>query len=215
MRVRWTIGLLGLVATLLTSCDLLASTTPSATWEPLPTIVPSATPMPPTITSTAAPSATATFSPLPSRTPTATPKPTSTAQSTSTPICTVQPSATSSPQPSVTATPTPQQDATGTSVATVVPRATAAGTPQSSELVESWVGVVVALPEGSTYDDYFTAEQSGRQYGITSLVTAIRSQLEAYRATGTRVRVWGVLDYGIADYGGVRITVTRVDPVVQ
>jgi hypothetical protein len=82
-----------------------------------------------------------------------------------------------------------------------------------SELVEGWVGTIQALPTGSTYDDYFAAEATGGQYGIDALVDAIRQQVATQRAAGARVRVWGVLDYGVADYGNMRITVTRIEPV--
>ena len=80
-----------------------------------------------------------------------------------------------------------------------------------SELVDGWVGVIRALPAGSPHDDYFDTRRPGGQYGIRSLVPRIAEQLAAYRDTGTPVRVWGMLDYGVSDYGGRAIIVSRLE----
>ncbi|NLG27760.1 MAG: hypothetical protein GX557_07590 [Chloroflexi bacterium] len=147
-------------------------------------------------------------------TPTVTPRPSATPTRTRTTLPTVAPTsaptATASPPPTNSATPRPAASPTATRAATSRPRPPAA-TPQPSELVEGWVGVVTALPEGSAYDDYFACESPGGQYGIDSLVPAIATQLAAHRASACRIRVWGVLDFGVADHGGTRITVTRLE----
>ena len=80
-----------------------------------------------------------------------------------------------------------------------------------SELVEGWIGIVRALPPGSAYDDYFDAHYPGGQYGIGSLVPKLEEELAAYGNSGTIIRIWGVLDYGIPDYSGRRILVTRIE----
>jgi hypothetical protein len=82
-----------------------------------------------------------------------------------------------------------------------------------SELVEGWVGRLHALPAGSAYDDYFATEDPVGEYGIAALLATLSEQLATHRASGARVRIWGVLDYGVTDYGGRRITVTRVELV--
>jgi len=79
-----------------------------------------------------------------------------------------------------------------------------------SELVEAWVGLVRSAATGSAYDDYFDAQQPAGQYGIDSLNTRLRETLASYRDTGTQIRIWGILDYGVADYGSKRILVTRI-----
>jgi hypothetical protein len=82
-----------------------------------------------------------------------------------------------------------------------------------SKLVEGWIGTVHALPSQSPYDDYFRAQSPSGQYGITSHVDHLAQELVEYRHTGTVIRIWGVLDYGVADYGEKRITVTRLQVV--
>ena len=66
---------------------------------------------------------------------------------------------------------------------------------------------------GSAYDDYFDAQQPAGQYGIDSLNSRLRETLASYRDTGRQIRIWGILDYGVADYGGKRILVTRIQEV--
>jgi hypothetical protein len=82
-----------------------------------------------------------------------------------------------------------------------------------SELVEGWIGTVHALPSQSPYDDYFRGQSPTGQYGIASHVGNLAQELVEYRDTGTVIRIWGVLDYGVADYGEKRITVTRLQVV--
>ena len=83
----------------------------------------------------------------------------------------------------------------------------------ASELVEAWTGIVRALPPGSQYDDYFDAQSPGGQYGISSLVPKLEEELIAYRDTGTVIRIWGILDYSVSDYGEKRIVVSRLEEV--
>jgi hypothetical protein len=82
-----------------------------------------------------------------------------------------------------------------------------------SELVEGWLGVVRALPAGSAYDDLWDGVDPVGQQGIDALLPELQAELAAARAAGTLLRVWGVLDYGVADYGGSRIVVTRIEAV--
>jgi len=80
-----------------------------------------------------------------------------------------------------------------------------------SELVEGWLGLIRSLPAGAAYDDFFDGQQPRGQYGIDSLNARLREELARYRDSGTLVRVWGVLDFGVDDYGGKRILVTRLE----
>ncbi len=81
-----------------------------------------------------------------------------------------------------------------------------------SELVEGWIGTVHSLPSEAEYDDYFYAQSpiSG-QYGIASDIDRLARELEAQRDTGTVIRVWGILDHDVSDYGSKRIMVTRIE----
>lgn len=83
----------------------------------------------------------------------------------------------------------------------------------SSEIVEGWIGVIRPLPAGSRYDDYFDAETPSGQYGISGLLPAVEEELAAWREAATTIRVWGVLDYGVDDYAGARILVSRAEAV--
>lgn len=81
-----------------------------------------------------------------------------------------------------------------------------------SELVEGWIGTVHSLPPEATYGDYFSAQSpTSGQYGIASDINRLSRELEAYRDTGTVIRIWGMLDYGVSDYGDRRILVTRIE----
>jgi hypothetical protein len=78
-------------------------------------------------------------------------------------------------------------------------------------VVEGWVGLISAEAAGPRYDDYFIVDGSGARYGIASLVPRIAEDLATYRDTGTRLRVWGMLDYGVDDYNQRRILVGRYE----
>lgn len=82
-----------------------------------------------------------------------------------------------------------------------------------TELVEGWVGSVHSLPPEAAYDDYFHAQSPSGQYGIASHIEHLARKLESYRDTGTVIRIWGVLDHGVADYGNTRILVARIEEV--
>ena len=83
----------------------------------------------------------------------------------------------------------------------------------ASQIVEGWVGVVRKLPDGSRHDDYFDAQEPGGQYGIAALLAPLAEELANHAANGTPIRVWGVVDYGVDDYGGARILVARLEPL--
>jgi len=109
--------------------------------------------------------------------------------------------ASAEPTRSTTVAPTGQ-------IAPPVARATAA---PPSKLVEGWIGIIRPLAATARYDDYFDAREPVGQYGIAGLLPRTEAEIDAWRDSGRAVRIWGVLDYGMADYGGARITVTRIE----
>ena len=75
------------------------------------------------------------------------------------------------------------------------------------------MGVIRSLPAGAAYDDFFDGQQPAEQWGIEGALAPIAKELVTYREAGTPVRIWGILDLGQKDYGGGRITVSRVEPL--
>jgi hypothetical protein len=179
------------------TATLEALSSPTATPEalPSPTAIPEALPSP-TATPEALPSPTATLEALssPTATPEALPSPTATPEALPSPTATLEalpsPKATIEIRPEMTPTPRPQM-----------------------AIVEDWLGMIRPLPAGSRYAHYFAARDEEGQYGITSTLPPVEEQLRLYRDSGALVRIWGILEYGVDDYGGARIYVTRVEAV--
>ena len=141
--------------------------------------------------------------PSPTDTPEALPSPTATSETLPSPTATVA-------TPSPTATP----DAQPSPTATLETRPVMTPTPRpQAVVVEGWLGMIRPLPMGSAYDDYFVAFEREGQYGIASTLPPVEEQLALYRDSGAIVRIWGILEYGVDDYGGARIYVTRVEAV--
>lgn len=98
--------------------------------------------------------------------------------------------------------------------ATLTPRPTSAATrAPASEVVEGWEGQVRAAPAGSGFDDLFVRQRPAGQFGIAGLMPQIEAEIAAARQAGVTIRIWGVLDYGVADLGGSRITVSRIERI--
>jgi hypothetical protein len=132
---------------------------------------------------------------------------------------TIAPPAVKTAAPGATA-PAAPTSAPLAATATALPAAATAAAPvataaPASEMVEGWVGRVRAVPAGQPYAQYFDAQTPRGQFGITSLVPKLAQDLAAYRNTTAVIRVWGVLDRGVADYGGQRIIVTRIELVSE
>ncbi len=83
----------------------------------------------------------------------------------------------------------------------------------ASEPVEGWIGRIQSAPAGASYDDCFEGQSPPGQYGIAALMPRLEQEIISHRNTGTRVRVWGMLDYGVADCAGKRIIITRIEVV--
>ena len=84
--------------------------------------------------------------------------------------------------------------------------------PGTSELIEDWWGVIKSTPSGAQYDDYFERQDLGQiiYFGIDSLDSAIRSQIEAQRDSGKIVHLYGTLFSNVPDYNGSQIQVDRI-----
>jgi hypothetical protein len=85
--------------------------------------------------------------------------------------------------------------------------------PPPTEMVEGWPGTIHSLPSGSAYDDYFFALDREKQYGIASTLSPVEEQLRGYRDSGIVIRIWGILEHGVDDHGGMRIYVIRIEEV--
>jgi hypothetical protein len=128
-----------------------------------------------------------------------------------------------SPEETLVATPTLEVVASpATTPETLSPTATLKAqseitpTPRpQTVIVEGWLGMIRPLPSGSAYDyeHYFAARDREGQYGITSTLPPVEEQLRQYRDSGALVRIWGILEVGVDDYGGARIYVTRIEAV--
>ena len=78
-------------------------------------------------------------------------------------------------------------------------------------VVEAWIGRIVPLPDGAVYDDYFDCRWPGGQYGISAQDDALVEALRRLGECGELVRVWGLLQEGVEDYGESCLMVTRIE----
>lgn len=77
---------------------------------------------------------------------------------------------------------------------------------------ESWVGKIIPFEQGAQYDDCFERDD-GQRYGIEAQDAKLAARLNAFRAEGTRVRIWGQIFYNVPDVENRRILVTEIEPV--
>jgi hypothetical protein len=78
-------------------------------------------------------------------------------------------------------------------------------------VVEAWLGQIVLLPTGASYDDYFDCRWPGGQYGIAAEDEALAEALRRLGESGELVRVWGLLQEDVIDYSESRLVVTRIE----
>ena len=77
---------------------------------------------------------------------------------------------------------------------------------------KSWIGVVVANPPGSQFDDYFQMmDQNGNRSGIAGETDEINARLNAFRDSGQAIQVWGVQHRDVPDAYGMQIRVIRIE----
>lgn len=66
---------------------------------------------------------------------------------------------------------------------------------------------------GAQYDDYFERQDTGQiiYFGIDSMDSAVRSQIEALRDGSKIVHLYGTLIGNVPDYNGSQILVDRIE----
>lgn len=85
--------------------------------------------------------------------------------------------------------------------------------PETTEAVVDWWGVIKSNEPGAQFDDYFERQDWGQviAYGIDSMDTAVKSQIEALRDSGKIVHLYGTLLSNVPDANGSQIQVVRIE----
>jgi uncharacterized protein len=85
--------------------------------------------------------------------------------------------------------------------------------PGTTEEISDWWGVIKHTASGSQYDDYFERQDLGQviYFGIDSIDSALKSQIETLRDSGKIVHLYGTLVSNVPDYNGSQIQVTRIE----
>jgi hypothetical protein len=85
--------------------------------------------------------------------------------------------------------------------------------PGTREEIADWWGVIKSTPPGAQYDDYFERQDLGQiiYFGIDSMDSAVKSQIEVLRDSGKIVHLYGTLFSNVPDYNGSQILVDRIE----
>jgi putative hemolysin len=85
--------------------------------------------------------------------------------------------------------------------------------PGSSEEFSDWWGVIKSTEPGAQYDDYFERQDLGGviYFGIDSMDSAIKTQIEGLRDSGKIVHLYGILLSNVPDYNGSQVQVDRIE----
>ena len=85
--------------------------------------------------------------------------------------------------------------------------------PETTEDIVDWWGVIKSTEPGAQFDDYFERQDLGQviTFGIDSMDTAVKSQIEALRDSGKIVHLYGTLVSNVPDANGSQIQVTRIE----
>lgn len=84
--------------------------------------------------------------------------------------------------------------------------------PGITEEIVDWWGVIKSTEPGAQFDDYFERQDSGQAlyFGIDSMDSTIKSQIESLRDSGKIVHLYGTLVSNVPDYNGSQILVDRI-----
>ena len=84
--------------------------------------------------------------------------------------------------------------------------------PGTSEEISDWWGIIKSTESGAQYDDYFERQDTGQfiYFGIDSLDSTVKSQIEALRDSGKIVHLYGILLSNVPDYNGSQVQVDRI-----
>jgi putative hemolysin len=85
--------------------------------------------------------------------------------------------------------------------------------PGTTEEITDWWGVIKSTAPGAQYDDYFERQDLGQMiyFGIDSMDSAVKSQIEMLRDSGKIVHLYGTLASNVPDYNGSQILVDRIE----
>jgi len=84
--------------------------------------------------------------------------------------------------------------------------------PGITEEIVDWWGVIKSTEPGAQFDDYFERQDLGQAlyFGIDSMDSTIKSQIESLRDSGKIVHLYGTLVSNVPDYNGSQILVDRI-----
>ncbi len=85
--------------------------------------------------------------------------------------------------------------------------------PGATEEIVDWWDVIKSTEPGAQYDDYFERQDLGQviYFGIDSIDPAVKWRIEALRARGKIVHLYGTLISNVPDYSDSQIQVDRID----
>jgi len=85
--------------------------------------------------------------------------------------------------------------------------------PETTEEIYDWWGVIKSTEPGAQYDDYFERQDLGQiiYFGIDSRDPTVQAQIESLRNSGQIVHLFGTLFSNAPDYNGSQIQVDRIE----
>mgnify|MGYP001149880178 FL=1 len=85
--------------------------------------------------------------------------------------------------------------------------------PGTTEEIVDWWGIIQSTEPGAQFDDYFERQDLGQviYFGIDSMDSAVRSQIEALRDSGKIAHLYGTLVSNVPDVNGSQILVDRIE----
>jgi putative hemolysin len=85
--------------------------------------------------------------------------------------------------------------------------------PGTTKEIIDWWGIIKSTDPGAQYDDYFERQALTQviYFGIDSMDSAVKSQIESLRDSGKIVHLYGTLVSNVPDYNGSQILVDRIE----